>query len=209
MADPKKAMASFRLSEQTREKLEVLADVYESQANVIEHAADLLTDPKISSIIGGGQFAAQQGLRLLCDLLTPSCQKVEDKFSRPEWNLIADANNGCSPMFSMMGIDPRHAPTMLIANVEDDIRLNCGDQKWLAEDNPREAAKRGKALVAKLAALDELERWAVLLAVQFFWEDARPSDKGGQRIDHQRDEWWRLSFRRKAATKEKGRAKAE
>ena len=203
MADRTKQLG-FKVSALTDARLELLAEVYESKTNAIEHAADLLTDPKISAVIGAGQFAAQQGLRLLCDLLTPYCQQVEGKFSRAEWNLIADANNGCSPMFSMLGVDPRHAPMMLLANVEDDIRLNGSDQKWLA-DNPREAAKAGKALVAKLAALDELERWAVLLAVQYFWEDARPRDQGGQRIDHTRDEWWTLAHRRKNAGGKNGR----
>lgn len=202
MASERTNPLGVRVSDRAVRRLDKLAEVYESKTNAIEHAVELLSDPDIAAVIGGGQFAAQQGLLLLCELLKPACLEVEGAFSRAEWNLIADANNGCSPLFNVAGGALRHAPLMVCANVEDDIRLNGGDRKWL-DDDPKAAAKLGKELVRKLAALSELQKWAVVLAVQFFWDDAAPRP-GSNKIDHQEDEWWTLAYRRRAAKEAAG-----
>ena len=179
----------LKVTDETHQLLDRLAKTYGSRTNVIEHAVGLLADSDIAGVLGNADSSQQQGLLLLCDLLTPACAAVENLLDGSEWNLIAETNCGIVPSSSTFDCTRRRATAALMANVEDSIIIDRGSQ-WLG-DGPS-AVKRGKSLLAKVKRLSELERWAVILAVQFFWEDASFRRK----IDLANDSWWTLDYRR-------------
>lgn len=203
MADDKKTMAAFRFSPTTHARLDRLAEGWHvAKVGVLEHAVHVLADPEIGAAVGDGFQAAEQGLRCWAELLSQAAADNAQTFVRDEWNLVADANNGCSPTFAMAGEDFRAGvgPTLLWANVADAIRLDGADRKWLGDG--KSAAKRGRELVEKLRSLDFVHGWAAVVAVQFFWQHC-------QEIDHTQDEWWQVSFRRDLLATGTGDAKLD
>lgn len=184
MADERK-MAAFRFSAPTAAKLAALSDRWSAdKTGVLEHGVALLANPELAAVLGGQFMSAEQGLRCWAEVIAGASAENDNLFTRAEWNLIADANNGCSPVMTLAGEDMRLSmpTTLLWANVADDIKLNGGDKKWKVKD--------ARGLVDRLRGLDFVHAWAVVLAVQWFWEHAQCA------IDHQADEWWTVDFRR-------------
>ncbi len=109
-----------------------------------------------------------------------------------EWSLIAEA-------LKDKRFDPEFAnPEQLLATaVEDAHRLEyigakCLDRgehdSTIIKDKPIDAAVN--EVVKKLRNLEYVHAWAVIVAVQWFWEH---HDEG---IDIKEDPWWTLAFRR-------------
>ena len=73
---------------------------------------------------------------------------------------------------------------MLWANVADAIRLDDLAAKWEVADPD--------GLVAHLRELDVAHAWAMVTAVQWFWEHC------GEPLDFTVDAWWTPEFRRSA-----------
>jgi len=194
-----KKMVALRLSEQARRQLPALARRWRvSQAQVIELAAAVLADPALAAALSGGYQAQEQALRAWAGLLNAAGEANAREFSRAEWNLLADTNNGCSPLLALAGGDwdgrltwlspsgPISGPlAMVAANAHDGHRLDGAGQKWLGKDAGRKVA----GLVARLQALDLVRGWALLAALQWFWER--------EGIDLEIDAWWEPGFRRK------------
>jgi hypothetical protein len=97
--------------------------------------------------------------------------QIADRFTRGEWNLMADCCNGTlfQPEFS--------GREQIAANVEDSPELAA---KWLGR-----TAGQGdlKDLAERVRALPELEGWAVVHALLRFWS--------GREFNAARDEWWK------------------
>jgi hypothetical protein len=186
MPDEKTRMAAFRFGERTHQQLAGLAERWHAdKTGVVAHALELLADRDIAAVLGGQLMSAEQGLRCWEAAIAAASVDNDKMFGRPEWNLMADANNGMSPLLTMVGEDRRalrSTPTMIWANVADDIRLNGGDKKWKLKDPD--------GLVERLRNLDFVHGWAVVLAVQWFWEHAN------WKVNRQKDEWWTVDFRR-------------
>jgi hypothetical protein len=183
MAEDKK-MTTFRLSAQARQRLEALAEIWHcDMVAVVEHAIHLLSEPDLQASVGDAFQSAELGLRCWAALLDQAAVENGKTFSRAEFNLIADSNNGSSPSLLMTGEEFRASfgPTLLWANVADDIALNGADQKWLGQG--AEAKQRGKKLIEKLRALDYVHGWALIVAVQWFWAHC-------QQVDHLQQDWW-------------------
>jgi hypothetical protein len=93
--------------------------------------------------------------------------------------------------------DPEYAnPGDLVATaVEDAHRLEDAAARWAvhdspSEDNSEETDAAVGDLVKRLRELDYVHAWAVIVAVQWFWEH---DDEG---IDIEQHRWWTLMFRR-------------
>ena len=103
----------------------------------------------------------------------------EQVFTRAEWNLIADANNGTLFLADM------DANSQLWTNVADGHRLNALGDKWLGEGADEQVA----SVIRQLREMDSVHAWAVVWAVRVFWRHC-------QDIDHESHEWWTLRYRR-------------
>jgi hypothetical protein len=174
---------AYKISPATKQTISRLAGRWSAPAvGVVSHAVDLIGDADLAATLGGQFQSAEQAMHCWAAVITQATAELD--FAREEWNLIADANNGCSPLLTMAGEDIRpHFPPMLLwANVADDIRLNGGDKKW--------RVKKPDSLVERLRDLDFAHAWAVILAAQWFWEHAACD------IDHSKDAWWTVDFRR-------------
>jgi hypothetical protein len=106
-----------------------------------------------------------------------------------EWAVIAE-------VLKEMRFDPEFAnPGVLLATaVEDGHRLESVANNWFlwgeegpGTDDPDKAIQK---LTDKLRGLDYSHAWAVISAVQWFWDH---HDEG---IDIKKDRWWTLAFRR-------------
>jgi hypothetical protein len=120
-----------------------------------------------------------------------------------EWSLLAQALKG-------VRFDPEFAnPGHLLATaVEDAHRLEyigaeCldwgGCDSTVLKDKDIDATV--KKVVEKLRDLDYVHTWAVIVAVQWFWEH---HDEG---IDINKDPWWTLAFRRQCHKKHASKRK--
>lgn len=112
------------------------------------------------------------------DLVNRASRRLARVIEPGEWELIADALNGCLEL-----TDPGSsgiAPLMLIrAAVEDSIQLDGFDTRWAID---------GTALIRKLNKLTDLEGDAIAAAVRYFWAN-------GEEIDIGEDKWWTAEFR--------------
>ncbi len=116
--------------------------------------------------------------------------KWEDMHALHPWCVLAEA-------LKDMRFDPEFAnPGELLATaVEDAHRMEDVAEKWFSSEFDGEEYARGlehsvKELVQQLRGLDYPHAWAVIVAVQWFWEHC---DEG---IDIKKDPWWTLAFRR-------------
>ena len=194
MAESKQS-TTVRLEPELRRRLDTLAEHWHvSQSDVLAHGVGLLTDPDLGPVLGDAFQSAEQGLRAWAALVERASADNEKAFGREEWNLMADANNGCSPLFYCAGDDFRAGMplTMVWANVEDAARLEGAGEKWFAHRSDGRPKALVAELVKKLRALDYAHGWAVAVALQWFW--AHPES-----IDHTSDVWWTLAFRRRKA----------
>lgn len=119
-------------------------------------------------------------------LLWQAGREIEGQFDRAEWNMIADACNGCFDLWDLSG--GLSYTTLLTAELSDAHSLNRLGEKWLSE-KPKEADKKAADLVRRLAAISPLHAAAMVAAIRWFWSDCN-------KIDHIEDEWWTVGFRR-------------
>jgi hypothetical protein len=115
-----------------------------------------------------------------------------------EWCVLAEALRGkqFEPDFAKPG-------DLLAATVEDAHRLERVGDKWFTSETDGEMHAKGLAssvreLVEKLHRLDYAAAWAVIVAVQWFW------DHQNEGIDMREDLWWTLAFRRQWHQKRTG-----
>lgn len=124
--------------------------------------------------------------------LTLASRSVESKFTRPEWNMIADVCNGTLWAYGHTGSNPG---TLLAAEVSDGHRLDGTGYRWFCDtdalvipaDQRANADTAVSDLVWKLNALEYVEAWAVIRSICWFWQH--------NDIDFTVDEWWTLEFR--------------
>lgn len=116
--------------------------------------------------------------------------KLADMHALRPWCVLAEA-------LKDMRFDPEFAnPGELLATaVEDAHRMENIADKWFSSEFDGEEYARGlesavKELVKKLRCLDYAHAWAVIVAIQWYWEHRNEG------IDIKKDTWWALSFRR-------------
>lgn len=123
---------------------------------------------------------------------TSLTERTEDMYALKEWCVLGDALRG-------KPFDPDFAnPAELVATaVEEANRLEDIGAKWFSTDFPYDQFNHDQLidtgineLAVKLRGLDYPHAWAVILVVQWFWEN---HEEG---IDMKEDEWWTWSFRR-------------
>ncbi len=157
-------------------------------------------------ILGDSATYLNQALECWADLIARATADNAESFAPLEWAIIADVCNGTlwEPGVGNPGI-------MLAAEVEDGHRLDGTGYKWLGDEGTElagsldriGAGKSTKAmravdaqvasLVKRLAALDYVHGWAVIVAVQWFWGHCELD------IDARTDAWWSIPFRRHCA----------
>jgi hypothetical protein len=185
-----KKMVSLRLDEHSRQCLECLSERYNiTQTAALEAAVALLARPtqdeRADRVLGLSATQEvpiariHQHLEAWATGLADATLDNENLFSRQEWNLIADVCNGT--LWQGSGSSPG---ILLAANVGDGHRLDGAGEKWLGYP----AAGKVALLTSKVRDLDYLHAWAVITAVQVFWDHCNE-------IDHSEDEWWTLRFR--------------
>lgn len=131
-------------------------------------------------------------------LIERAAAELTAVLERAEWNYLADCLNGCADLWMDT---PIHTLTLIGAEAEDAHRLNRTGDKWLtsAGDRLAKPAERKAAdakvaeMLAKLQSLTALHGEAIMAAVRHFW-----SEDGVESIDHTKDEWWTVKFRREA-----------
>jgi hypothetical protein len=106
-----------------------------------------------------------------------------------EWCVLAAALKGkrFDPDFANPG-------DLLATAVEDAHRLENIGEEWFQSETDGEMREAGlrsciTELVKKLHGLDYAHAWAVIVTVQWFWEQ-------NDGIDIRKDPWWTLTFRR-------------
>jgi hypothetical protein len=114
--------------------------------------------------------------------------KIDEHYVH-DWGVLADALKG-------VRVDPDFGnPAYLLSSaVEDAHRLNKVGFRWLEPnldfDGTREVDPAIYELVEKLKNLDYVHAWAIIVTVQWFWEQCE------QGMDIRNDAWWTLPFRR-------------
>lgn len=119
-------------------------------------------------------------------LLAAASREIEDTFNRAEWNLMADALNGCLELHDLTG--GITYGTLIYAEIADGCSISGLAVKWLDND-PKKASTAAKDLLRRIEALSPIHHAAIAASVRWFWAN---SDK----IDHECDDWWRVGFRR-------------
>jgi hypothetical protein len=124
--------------------------------------------------------------------------KREDMHALHPWGVLAEA-------LKDVRFDPEFAnPGELLATaVEDAHRMEDAAEKWFSSEFDGEEYAHGlettvKELIRELRNLDYAHAWAVIVAVQWFW------DHHGEGIDIKKDAWWTLAFRRQWHKKRSG-----
>jgi len=104
-----------------------------------------------------------------------------------EWGVLADALKGIRVDLDFWEVG------FLLSRAVEDAHRRVG-LRWLEPnldfDGSKEVDPAIWRLVEKLKKLDYAHAWAVIVAVQWFWEHV---DEG---IDIKNDPWWTLAFRR-------------
>jgi hypothetical protein len=164
--------------------------------------------PKAIEVVGNSAPALNQSIECWAALLaraiadnakqfwnaesTWQTEEFEHAYVLKEWCVLAEALKG-------IRFDPEFAnpATLLATAVEDANRLDDVGAKWFSMDLPPEkysqielADKRVSQLANKLRELDYPHAWAIIIAVQWYWEH---QDEG---IDMKKDCWWTLGYRR-------------
>ena len=125
--------------------------------------------------------------------------KMEDTHDLRPWCVLAEALKDFrfDPEFT----NPRE---LLATAVEDAHRMDDVAEKWFSSEFDGEEFVRGlesavKELVTKLRSLDYAQAWAVIVAIQWYWEHQNEG------IDIKKDQWWTLAFRRQWHQKTKAK----
>jgi hypothetical protein len=154
--------------------------------------------PKAVEVLGNSAPALNRAIEcwaaLLARATADNAKKLWNDVHRngiKEWCVLADTLKEMlfTPEFANPG-------ELLATAVEDVNRLENIGSTWLEMeiDDGYNAIEQGDQyialLVQKLRDLDYAHAWAVIVAVQWFWEH---HDQG---IDVSKDDWWTLAFRR-------------
>lgn len=163
-------------------------------------------DPQALAVLGTSAPQLNQALECWGNIIARASADNSKDLGAAEWAMLADVCNGTL-------WEPRvdNPAVLLAAEIEDGHRLNGAGYKWFCgEDGElagslerlglgkptkemRDADNRIKALVEKLVAMDYAHSWAVIVAVQWFWDHCE------LQFDARKDPWWTLAFRRKHA----------
>lgn len=158
--------------------------------------------PRAIDVVGNSAPALNQAIECWAALLTRAMAdnsnnicpwylaNCRDENELNEWCVLAEALRGkrFDPEFANPG-------DLLAAAVEDADRFFCVGDKWFTSMHDGDFAYGARTrlfreLVKKLHDLDPVHAWAVIIAVQWFWDH---QDEG---IDMGKDLWWTLAFRR-------------
>jgi hypothetical protein len=162
--------------------------------------------PKAVEIIGNSAPALNQGIECWAALLARAMADNAETFSAfysdwdgftlhekclHDWALLATVLRGLR-----FDSDFANPGELLATAVEDAHRLEKTGREWFASDGDiewKEVDAAVRKLVEKLRSkdLDYTHAWAIIVAVQWFWEHHE------QGIDIGKDPWWTLTFRRK------------
>jgi hypothetical protein len=148
--------------------------------------------PRAIEILGASAPELNQALECWAALLARAIADNSKVFRGPsdsismlnEWGVLAEVLKG-------MRFDPEfaHPKELLATAVEDAHRLENIGSRWCQAFSGSRDEAVGK-LVEKLRKLDYPHAWAIIVAVQWFWEHH-------EAIDMKKDPWWTLAFRRK------------
>jgi hypothetical protein len=116
--------------------------------------------------------------------------KMEDLHAFRPWCVLAEALK--DKRFDTEFANPGE---LLATAIEDAHRMDNAAEKWFSSEFDGDEYARGlesavKDLVAKLRGLDYAHAWAVIVAIQWYWEHQHED------IDISKDRWWTLAFRR-------------
>jgi len=171
-------------------------------------------DPRALAVLGASAPALNQALECWANIVARASADNSKDFAAAEWCLLADVCNGT--LWEPVVENPA---ALLAANVADGHQLEGAGYRWFGgEEGDRDAslARRDagqprqttraadaavQALSEKLAALDYAHAWAVLVAVQWFWDHAE------HHSDPRQDPWWTLAYRRRAFQKSQEKRK--
>jgi hypothetical protein len=130
-------------------------------------------------------------------LLATASREVESQFTRTEWNLMADALNGCLELHDLSG--GITYGTMLLAEIGDSHGLNRLGDKWLGVKG-KKADDAVADLLRRIESLAPIHHAAIAASVRWFWDHSTTLRiVSGNLADPATDEWWRVGFRRKRA----------
>lgn len=118
-------------------------------------------------------------------LLWLAGREIEGQLDRAEWNMLADALNGCLDLHDFSG--GISYGTLILAEVSDGHSLNRLGDKWLGCKG-KKADETANDLLRRLSAMSALHHAAIAAAVRYFWEHTE--------IDIATEEWWRVGARK-------------
>lgn len=135
-------------------------------------------------IIGIGASKLNQALECWAETIAQASADNAKTFRKEEWLYLADLLNGtmAEPQIGSAG-------QMLAFEVTDGHELDGLGGKWFGDNADQEV----QDLVTKLNTTDYAHAWALIMAIQFFWDNC-------QQIKLTEDQWWTIPFRREFAT---------
>lgn len=215
MSDDRKNAVSLKVSDRTIANLDrVRALVHTDKTGALEYAIAFAARPageRAEAVLG--HLAAprvEQALECWTNVLAGATEDNSKAFRQQEWCLIADVCNG-----TLWEPSVTNPAVMLAANVEDGHRLDGTGYKWLGKEGDEIAGSLARVgigtatpqmavidrqvagLVQRIAALDGIHGWAMVAAVQWFWDHCGDDIAAAE-------PWWTLAFRRAWAKKRKG-----
>jgi hypothetical protein len=158
--------------------------------------------PRAVEIVGGRAPSLNQAIECWAAQLAWATADNARSFSQSYWHDLGDTcevhelhdwavlahsirDKPFDPQFSRPG-------ELLAAAVEDAHRLESIGGEWFqsnADITWKEVDNAIAKLAKKLRDLDYAHAWAIIVAVQWFWDH-----QDGIKVD--KDEWWTLSYRR-------------
>lgn len=178
----------LKVSAATKRRIEEAAEGI-SQAAVVESMLAPLGERDCRTLFGVNPERYTLALSAWVNQLARATHEAAQVLTRAEWNYLADACNG-------LMVDPgvSNPDVFLWAEASDAHKLNRLGDKWFPAGKKADAAVA--SLVTRLQQLTYAHAWAVIAAIQWFWDHCAAD------VDHQRDEWWSLPFRRRMGEKE-------
>lgn len=136
--------------------------------------------PKSVLAIGKTAPALNQAIECWANVVTQATKDNEERFTRHEWNFLADVLYGCP--FDSHDRSPGETISRFIEST------NPGVWGWLSgcKDHVKDVSER-------CFVMPYAESWALILAVQFYWNFKR-------HIRPLEDEWWTAAFRKHLAS---------
>lgn len=150
-------------------------------------------DMRALAVLGTSAGNLNQAIECWASIIARATADNSNDFAAQEWCLIADVCNG-----TLWEPNIENPAVLLAAEVSDGHRLNGTGYRWFcdakgeATKEMKAADNKVKALVEKLAALDYAHAWAVIVAVQWFWQNTE------RNIDVRAEPWWTLAYRNRS-----------